>query len=261
IIFFLIWSLTHEVEAPVNINSETTTEQRRETDSILTVQRIENPELDIIFPTLTPQSLDTVQAAETRDRYVPEAAIDTMSFANAISTRWQVFSDHYERTEMANARVAMDSLNYKNSAYNKWFYKKTVDAKRFSDDGNLFWNYFYGKLPFIIFFYLPVFAVFIWLFYLRRPFTYMEHLIFTFHNQTTWFVLYGIAITINAIFDTSVPTWIATFIFGFYLYKAFRRFYGQSRVKTLLKFMTINIIFFILALIAAIFSAVASFAI
>ena len=69
---------------------------------------MENPELDIIFPTLTPQSLDTIQAAETNDRYVPEAAIDTMSFANAISTRWQVFSDHYERTEMANARVAMD---------------------------------------------------------------------------------------------------------------------------------------------------------
>lgn len=263
IIFFLIWSFTHEVEAPVNINTEAGAEERREADSLLARQRLENPELEFILPPINSSetATDTTEAAAETDRYVPEAALDTMTFTNALSTRWQVFSDHYERTEMANSRVALDSLNYKNSAYNQWFYKKTVDVKRFSSDGNLFWNYFYGKLPFIIFFYLPVFALFIWLLYLRRPFTYMEHLIFTFHNQTTWFVLFGIAISLDAIFDTTTPAWIATGIFGFYLYKAFRRFYGQSRVKTLLKFIIINIIFFILALFAAILSVVASFAI
>ena len=262
IIFFLVWSFTHKTEAPVNVNSENAAVQTREVDSILAAQRVENPELEMILPPVIPSAAtrDTLKAANS-DEYLSEAALDTMNFANAITARFRVFSDYYEKTEMLNSRAALDSLNYENSAYNRWFYKKTVDAKRFSTDGNLFWNYFYGKLPFIIFFYLPVFAIFIWLFYLRRPFTYMEHLIFTFHNQTTWFVLYGIAIAINAIFDTTVPTWIATFIFGFYLYKAFRKFYGQSRVKTLLKFLFINIIFFNLALIAAILSLLASFAI
>lgn len=256
IIFFLLWSFTHEVEPPVNIDSKPTTEELKEADSLIAQQRIENPQLDLILP---PQSIDT--SASDTPTYVPEAALDTMSFSERFTTRWEVFSDHYKSTEMMNSRVALDSLNYKNSAFNQWFYKKTVDVERFSSDGNLFWNYFYGKLPFIIFFYLPVFALFIWLLYLRRPFTYMEHLIFTFHNQTTWFVLYGIAIAINAIFDTTAPTWIATFIFGYYLYRAFRTFYYQSRVKTLLKFIIINIIFFILALIAATFSVLASFAI
>lgn len=256
IIFFLIWSFTHGIESPVNIDSKATTEELREADSIIAQQRIENPELDLVLPA---QRINT--SASENITYIPEAALDTMSFSERFTTRWEVFSDHYKRTKMANSRVALDSLNYRNSAFNQWFYKKTVDVERFSSDGNLFWNYFYGKLPFIIFFYLPVFALFIWLLYLRRPFTYMEHLIFTFHNQTTWFVLYGVAISLNAIFDTTAPAVVTTLLFGYYLYRAFRVFYCQSRVKTLLKFIIINIIFFILALIAATLSVLASFAI
>jgi hypothetical protein len=89
----------------------------------------------------------------------------------------------------------------------------------------------------------------------------MEHLIFTFHNQTTWFVLFGIAVGINTLFNSNFATALAMFIFAFYLYKASRKFYGQGRVKTLIKFIIINIIFFTLALLAFIFSVLASFAI
>ncbi len=254
IIFFLLWSATHQLEAPVEIDREDSLEQRREADSILAAQRLENPALDVVLPTLDTTGNQTVE-------YVPEKDLDTMSYFNARFKQWQVFSDHYKSTEMRNVKAALDSLNYSQTGFNQWYYKKTVDAERFSSDSDLFWNYFYSKLPFIIFFYLPVFALFIWLLYLRRPFTYMEHLIFTFHNQTTWFVLYGIAVGFNSILNTGTATWIATIVFGFYLYKAFRRFYGQGRVKTILKFIIINIIFFILAVVAAGFSLLASFAI
>ncbi|MCY2688403.1 DUF3667 domain-containing protein [Salinimicrobium sp. TH3] len=256
IIFFLLWSVTHEIEPPVNIDTEVTEAQRREADSLLAATRAENPELGIILP-----EVSTVEDSVQTSRYVPEAALDTMNFSEAITTRYKVFSDFYKRTETRNPHVAMDSLNYRDTRYNQWFYKKTVDAERFSSDSDLFWNYFYSKLPFIIFFYLPIFALFIWLLYLRRPFTYMEHLIFTFHNQTTWFVLFGIAVGINSILGNNAATGIMTLVFGFYLYKAFRRFYGQGRVKTILKFIIINIIFFILAVVAALFSVLASFAI
>ncbi|NJW51913.1 DUF3667 domain-containing protein [Salinimicrobium oceani] len=253
IVFFLIWSLTHEVEPPVEVNKEASEQQRVEADSILAATRVENPELAVILP-----EADTTAS---KDRYVPESALDTMDLTNSITTRWEVFSDYYDETQMRNPQAALDSLKYSKSGFNQWFYKKTVDAKRFSSDSDLFWNYFYGKVPFIIFFYLPVFALFIWLLYLRRPFTYMEHLIFTFHNQTTWFVLFGISINLDSLVGTTSFSWIAAGLFGFYLYKAFRRFYGQGRVKTLLKFILINIIFFILAIIAAVFSVLASFAI
>jgi hypothetical protein len=54
---------------------------------------------------------------------------------------------------------------------------------------------------------------------------------------------------------------IANTVFIFYLYKAMRNFYGQGRVKTIVKFILLNFIFFILAGIAAIISILASFAI
>jgi hypothetical protein len=256
IIFFLIWSLTHQAEPPVEINQRATTEQHAKVDSILAANRAENPNLqEILKPVVTAN--DSI----VKDSYIPETALDTINFPQALFSQWQVFSDFYKRTEIRNPHVALDSLNYADNSFNQWFYKKTVDIERFSTDPDLFWNYFYGKVPFIIFFYLPVFAIFIWLLYLRRPFTYMEHLIFTFHNQTTWFIFYGISISLDAVMDTDLFSWIATGLFVFYLYKAFRRFYGQGRVKTILKFIIINFIFFILAIIATLFSLLASFAI
>lgn len=256
IIFFLIWSLTHETQPPVEFNRQPTQEELTQADSILATTRAENPELGIILDPID-NARDTVQEY----RYVTEADLDTMNFTQSITTRWKVFSDHYKKTEVRNPHVAMDSLNYRDNGFNQWFYKKTVDVERFSSDSDLFWSYFYSKVPFIIFFYLPVFAMFIWLLYLRRPFTYMEHLIFTFHNQTTWFIFFGISINLDAIFDSNAFSWTTTGLFAFYLYKAFRRFYGQGRVKTILKFIIINIIFFILAIIAAVLSILASFAI
>ena len=83
--------------------------------------------------------------------------------------------------------------------------------KKFSSEPSLFYNYFLSKLPFIIFFYLPVFALFIWLLYLRRPFTYMEHLIFTFHNQTTWFVMFGLGISLDFLFQSN---WIVRLLYS-----------------------------------------------
>lgn len=136
-----------------------------------------------------------------------------------------------------------------------------MDLNLISTNPGLFMNYFFSKLPFIIFFYLPVFALFIWLVYARRPFTYMEHLIFTFHNQTMWFVLFSLAVVTDYFSDSGTAKTIGTLLFLFYLYKAMRKFYRQGRVKTILKFVIINGIFFILAIIATVFSLLASFAV
>lgn len=253
IIFFLIWSFTHDYDTEVIPDPEVEIQEQAVADSALAAARLDNPELVTILPVA-----DTIGFEQ---EYIPQAELDTMSFTKATIKKWEIFSEFHEEKKIRNPDVALDSLNYKNSRYNHWLYKKTVDAALFSSDSGVFINYFIGKLPFIIFFYLPVFALFIWLLYLRRPFTYMEHLIFTFHNQTTWFVLYGIAINLDLLLQTDWLSAIATFVFAFYLYKAFRRFYGQSRVKTILKFILINIIFFTLAVVATAFSIVASFAI
>jgi len=116
------------------------------------------------------------------------------------------------------------------------------------------------QVPVIIFFFLPIFALFVKLLYIRRNFTYIDHLIFLFHTQTMFFVLFGIGIIIDTIFDINYATTILIFLFLFYLYKALRKFYNQGRFKTIVKFFILNSIFFILAFVGAIFAFAISFA-
>ena len=89
----------------------------------------------------------------------------------------------------------------------------------------------------------------------------MEHLVFTFHVQAVFFILIGLGILIDTTFKTDWAALFLNIIFLFYLYKALRNFYRQGRVKTIVKFLLLNLIFFTLAFIAFLFSVFASFAI
>jgi len=88
--------------------------------------------------------------------------------------------------------------------------------------------------------------MFIVLVYIRKKYTYTDNLIFSFHNQTLLFILLIISFLIDAIFNIST-SWLALVVFAFYLYKAMRNFYGQGRFKTIIKYLFLNMIFFILA--------------
>ncbi len=253
IVFFIIWGLTHDYDNFAEpVAAEDIEEISPEVDSIITANN----------NTSGSSGITSLFNSETlEESYVTQAGLDTMNFWPRTKTKLDIFLKHYDETKIANSEEALEKLNYRITTFNKWFYKKAVDLNLLSSNSGLFLNYFLNKLPFIIFFYLPVFALFIWLLYVRRPFSYMEHLIFTFHNQTLWFVLFSIAILTDYIFETDRAKNIATILFLFYLYKAMRTFYKQGRVKTVLKFIIINGIFFILAIVAAIFSLVASFAV
>ncbi|MEL7269665.1 MAG: DUF3667 domain-containing protein [Bacteroidota bacterium] len=103
-----------------------------------------------------------------------------------------------------------------------------------------------AKVPFVIFFFLPVFTGFIWLVYIRKNYTYTDHLIFSFHNQSLLFILLLLSLLIDTLIGTQSSFWFLL-IFGIYLYKAMRKFYGQGRFKTILKYIFLNTIFAFLA--------------
>ena len=195
------------------------------------------------------------------DKYVSQRELDTLNIFNALYKQIILYEQFYKDTDISRADVALDSLHHTLTAYNRWAYKKGMDVSEFKEEPGQLMNYFINKLPLIIFFYLPVFAVFIWLLYARRPFNYMEHLVFVFHVQTTFFVMLLIALPLDHILNTDFFTSAIMFLFVFYLYKAMRKFYGQGRFKTLVKFILLNGIFLTLAMIAAIISLLASFAI
>ncbi|SIR39042.1 DUF3667 domain-containing protein [Maribacter ulvicola] len=106
-----------------------------------------------------------------------------------------------------------------------------------------------SKLPFATFFFLPFFSFFIWMVYIRKKYTYTDHLIFSFHNQSLLFILLIVSNLINAVFSFNSEE-LFILIFAIYLYKAMRNFYQQGRIKTVIKYFFLNTIFFILGSIA-----------
>ena len=129
-----------------------------------------------------------------------------------------------------------------------WAFRMGHSMQRVVEQPGTFLNTTISRLPFFIFFFLPLFAIFIWLLYVRRKFTYMDHLIFSFHSQSLFIILLIFAYIIDWITNWNV-LWIAVLVFSFYLYKAMRVFYQQGRLKTLVKFFILNTIFVILVTI------------
>ncbi len=103
-----------------------------------------------------------------------------------------------------------------------------------------------SKVPFAIFFFLPIFALFIWLVYIRKKYNYTDHLVFSFHNTSVLFILLIISYLIDSAFGVSGNS-IFLLLFLIYLFLAMKRFYGQGIFKTGVKYVFLNTVFFILA--------------
>lgn len=150
-----------------------------------------------------------------------------------------VFDDLVEKHNIENSREHRMSFSGA---------KSLIKAKRQPGE---YISSLISKLPFTTFFFLPVFAIFIWLIYIRKKYTYTDHLIFSFHNQSLLFILLIISYLIDNVFGISSGG-LFFLIFGIYLYKAMRNYYKQGRFKTIVKYLFLNTIFIILATIGVV---------
>lgn len=115
----------------------------------------------------------------------------------------------------------------------------------------------------VLFFMMPLFAVFLKLLYIRREPLYVDHLIFAFHYHAFLFVLYTTLIWTNEVFNGSgvLTLWmILLIIFGSpaYLLACMKRVYRQSWLKTSVKFFLLSAAHFFSVLIVLICSALLS---
>ncbi|MCL6275154.1 DUF3667 domain-containing protein [Muricauda sp. 2012CJ35-5] len=166
------------------------------------------------------------------------------------------FGGYAEKMEFFSNMIRFDSLTSFEEAKTKYeiggglstrmAYNSTSSLLRVIKEPGTFLNATLSKLPFVIFFFLPLFTVFIWMVYIRKKYTYTDHLIFSFHNQSLLFILLILSLIIDLLFSTSTM-WIFLLIFSVYLYKSMRNFYGQGRIKTILKYFFLNSIFAFLA--------------
>lgn len=159
---------------------------------------------------------------------------------------------------------ALDSLNYEPSFWNKFYYQqiqigyKNIEEFR-EDGGEEFYKKLTSHISIALFVFLPIFTLFLRILFIRRKFTYMEHLVFVFHTQTVFFLMLIIFYLLNFFVELRDFAWVFVIMFLIYLYKALRHFYEQGRIKTFVKFIFLNSYYMFLALIGLIIVSIISF--
>ncbi|MCK4562073.1 MAG: hypothetical protein KAT78_04135, partial [Flavobacteriaceae bacterium] len=165
------------------------------------------------------------------------------------------FMDYDKKNKNTLVFQALDSLGYKKTRWNIFYYKKAQDFNRFQVDPDFRDSYIdniISKISIALFFMLPVFTLFISLLYLRSKKNYTEHLVLVFNVQTVFFILLILFMLFDKISKANIGISLFLFVFLFYLYKSLRNFYNQSRTKTIIKYFILNTVFIILSSIGGI---------
>ncbi len=195
-------------------------------------------------------------------KYISDKELDTMSLMKSYTERFSLYNDFYEKYKIKNAEVALDSLHHRNTSFNRWVYSKNTTVEKIKEKPSAFLNYMLSKIPFFLFFFTPFFALFFWIIYSKKKYTYMEHMVFIFHIFTFIFLAMLISILPDLLIGSQVLLGFLFLLIGpFYFYKALRNFYGQSRLVTLIKFVFLNTVFVIGLTFAAMIFVAASAAV
>ncbi len=165
--------------------------------------------------------------------------------------KFYAFQKKHPKTEIEDA---LDSLNVEHSFFNRFLYSRVKAFHTMAGDNNKredFQKQMISYTSISLFVFLPLFTLFLKLFYIRRKYTYVEHLVFVFHTQTVFFLLSIIFYLIYYFKPNDYMTGIFLLLFIIYLFLAMRRFYQQGRFKTFIKFVLINFSFFVVSTLGA----------
>lgn len=171
---------------------------------------------------------------------------DSINFNLAgTDTRLEKYVDYIKQRPNANIDNALDSLGYEKNFKNRFLFTRAKTMYSLSQSKETREQYFnqllsYGSIA--LFILLPFFTLFLKFYYIRRNFTYVDHLIFVFHAQTVFFMLLAIHF-ILLLFGLSPEVWISLGLFALYLFLAMKHFYKQGYIKTFFKFCLLNFSF------------------
>ena len=184
-------------------------------------------------------------------KYYSNSTLDTLSFFASFSKRSNMYYSYYLKTKIENPIEALDSLNHTNTFKHRWIYSRSVSIYKIVHNTEEFGHYLKTKLRFFLFFFTPFYALFFWLVYSRKKHNFIEHVIFVFHIFSFIFLYMVIFSIPEKIIGTEIFQKILFSILGpLYFYFALKRFYGQGKWRTLIKFVFLSIVFFVSFIIA-----------
>ncbi|QSS96049.1 DUF3667 domain-containing protein [Psychroflexus sp. ALD_RP9] len=142
-------------------------------------------------------------------------------------------------------------LGFEDSMTNQLKVKLINGSFKLEKSPSDFITYILPKLPFFLFGFIPIFSLFSWLFYLRRKFTYVDHLIFNFHETSVFFLLLLLEISINFMVNNDSASFnsISIYLFIIYHIMASMYFYKQGFFKTLVKCFLLAFLYIITCLL------------
>lgn len=220
---------------------------KKEKDSVLRNTLI-NVQKDI------PVDLDsTLVANNINIDSIPEAAVldsiknKAIDESPILSKLKEFYSFHKEHQDYS-VNQSLDSLGYEKTFWNRFYFDKTMSTYEMNQDGSGFIEKLFSGGSIAIFLFLPIFALFLRFIYIRRKYTYMEHMVFVFYTQTVFFLVMLLFIIIYTFSSREESLFgVAMLLFSIYLFLAMKRFYQQGWIKTFFKYLLANFSFVIMA--------------
>lgn len=109
--------------------------------------------------------------------------------------------------------------------------------------GSDFKEAFFNNFSKVLFYLLPIFALLLKLFYVRRDFFYSEHLVFSIYYYNFFYLAACFSLLANQVPWLEWLSTIISFWIFFYLLFAMKRMYKQSWIKTSVKFALFSFVF------------------
>ncbi|MEE4000227.1 DUF3667 domain-containing protein [Tenacibaculum sp. FZY0031] len=270
IIFFLIISLTDSYkkfeELRIGKSSGNNSQVKLNNNTSETIEVDLDSIQEVVFKQLEQQ--DSTEAKKTQ----PKSDSTSVSYNSELklakadpndSFRIIKFMKFQKTNPKVPIEVALDSLKVEKNFSNRFWYSR---AKVFNsvfldkDEAKKFFRQILSYASIALFILLPIFTLFLKFIYLRRRYTYVEHLVFVFHVQTVLFLLFSIFYIIDFFKHSDSFLLVFLLLFMIYLFIAMKRFYNQGYFKTFMKYILANTMFFVLAMFGSIAISFAAFA-
>ncbi|HEX5169726.1 MAG TPA: DUF3667 domain-containing protein [Cyclobacteriaceae bacterium] len=196
-------------------------------------------------------------SSEEEKKYLDslQIAIDTIEWAKLGSSMEPTTLQEYDSIE--NAKVKDD----RDGTIERFFQRRSIQLKqKYGGDYRAmmkgFSKSFSDNTPKMIFLLLPIFALILLVIYFRHDIYYSEHLVFTIFFYDFLFLMGSFMILFSFTDWLSWMNYVIPLFILFYLYKAMRKVYKQSRGKTILKFTLLFMMFSCVLLVALAINAV-----
>jgi len=156
--------------------------------------------------------------------------------------------------EGTQPREAVDSMFTSQGKWTRVFLTQGIKLQTRKGEGLV--SAFLDKASYTLFIFLPIFALFLKMLYIRRKRFYIEHLIFSLHYFSFFFFLIILYVLIYK-FIGHFPLWPVFIISLIYLYISMIKVYKQRWGRTLFKWVVLNLttvmlflpVFFVFALL------------